>query len=378
MSNWNDPFANFIHRASSHDHYHSSLSYNAPSLPISSLSSQQLQVLTEKFNLNSEIIRSANICSLAPQSVRTTLFIPLMATSFPTIQQNKQVCPHLQTMINQSMYIFYKSDGAVNISLSAEDQQRLAYSVINYLKATAPDYWESIIRKFISQHRPGFLEAYKDSSWWSKSSSWKISEGYPQDPKEMKQRIDARIQNLDLKVVDQACSEFRFSEALTIVNDYRDNVMYNSATPADDYATMNKLYSEHLEAFCLEKIFKPLNICPNKEMMALLHEAIPLGMHKPMEMVEFLVSTLIENQHNDAYHRAASPLWDDRGLPRFYNYNIKAFQGIAIPISIASPEHMQERILLLKIAVLATHTKETDLRAHRTAVSYVARSMQTT
>ena len=371
----NDSFAHFMRREASFDPLRTQMRipYASP------LSTEQQKQLHEALKIKNQHVHYANILSTAAQipSAKSILSIPNLTFSIPGLTQDlTQRNANLQNTINQTMYVFCKPDGSLKASLTEQDHYQIARLVTNYLKKEMPHDYKGIITRFAQEGKPGFQTVSKEESLWRfKGSPYVTSSNYPQDPIAMRQRVLENPHNQECTRVIQLCESQQLEKAKYIVDCYKNHVMYDSASPQDDYVTISKLYEEFANEYCTKHILKPLNIPANPEIMGLLHEVIPhAASNQPLKVMDTISTVLTERQADCAYYEAIKPLFDQRGLPRFYNFDDHLFEDITIPSSITNVEHLKERILLFKVATSASQGDLDALQAHRNAVGYIAQA----
>ncbi len=374
----------FMMREASYDQlrHRTNTPYAALPAQTHTFSAEQQKQFAETLKIHAQVVNYANALSKAAQtqSTRSTLALTNLTFSVPGITQDlTQRNVHLQNAINQSTYILCKPDGSLKASLSAEDHYQIARTITNYLKKEMPNAYKQVIENFKKENRPCFQRiCNEENAFWMKQELHKKSDLYPSNPLEMRQRVLENIQNQELRNVVHLFEDHQLEAAKYIVDCYKDHVMYNSSSPEDDYLIISKLYAELSTEYCTKHILQPLNISANLEIMDLLHEVAPYAAsQQPMKVIDHFISVLTEKQNDPKYYEAIKPLFDQRGLPRLYNFDECIFKDIIIPSSIIQPEHLKERVLLLKVAVLASQEPLHMLQAHRNAVGYIAKACST-
>jgi len=372
---------NFMMREASYDHlrHRMNMAYTESPIQIRPISIEQQKHLHETLKIHARVAYYANELSkiTQTQSIRSILSIPHLSFSMPGKTQAPSLHNTLlQNAVNESLYVLYKSDGSLKPSLSTDDQYHMARITTNYLKKEIPDNYKDFLEAFNKENRPGLEKVIsEENTFWVAQTPHKKSELYPSNLAEMRQRVLDNRLNREAQNVIKLFKKYEIEQAKYVVDCYKDHVMYNSSCPQDEYAVLNKLYEELITEYSTQHILKRYNIASSPEIMDLLHEVVPFAAaNKPMKVIDHFITILHEKHNDPKYWDAIKPLFDQRGLPIFYDFDEYIFKDITISPLITQPAYLRERSLLLKVSMLASQEDINKLQNHRNVVRYIAKA----
>ncbi len=301
-------------------------------------------------------------------------------TSFTDCYKN-QPYPFLnsinQQTIDRLIPVLYARSGDPKLELNSFEKYQVARIVTDYLKATKPNEYVSLIKEFATQGNREFVQILKEETTygsWLKLLTVNKPAGliyglfsttsFSGTMSDFKDKVLNNSFCKHLSQVNGLAAENRFAEAKEIVDAYKNQT---TGYGIKQYQALNKLYNKHLDAYC-NRVCQAYEITnPTPEVIDLLQK-IPLC-KTPQEVARLIYETLARNQDDYIFVQNAEKLLNEHGLPRFYTYDTSILNEIALPSTITQ-EQIKDRLLLFDIA-LSGARNQNEKRIYSTVAHYV-------